>query len=260
MTRRRDWVRVSNHILDDPDLDGMKQDAKQSIAGAFVAVIGYCSRERTDGRISAKKLRENASLRARRELLRLGWVAEDGDGYLVPNYLQWQQSAAEAEAASVAGRRAVGERWSRDTKRNTGRNTERKPEPIRNVDTDRDRDIRVDVVTPGTGRAGARGDADPDDPPRDYRRGPARPVEPTRVYAPGHGPGRDMRPTPVPPPWAAPRSNPAPEVAEDGARLARRLLAEREPAPNRSPARNEAEASLDTETEPDDPGSEQPPF
>jgi len=137
-------------------------------------------------------------------------------------------------------------------------------------------------------RAGARPD---DDAQPDYRRGPGRAERPVGMRAGDRPPsasslcrrcggrhetgacpnlGDDDRPprsrarpagsTPQPPAWMATGPRPAPHVAEDGARLARRLLAEREPAPNRSPARNEAEASLDTEPEPDDPGSEQPPF
>jgi len=88
---------------------------------------------------------------------------------------------------------------------------------------------------------------DTDEPPA---RGPRTPV-----YA---GPRRIVQP---------------PEVAERGAAYAKQLLAEAaaarhagdgdrpaEPGPNRSPERNEVEASLNTRTEPDDPGSEQPPF
>jgi hypothetical protein len=52
-------------------------------------------------------------------------------------------------------------------------------------------------------------------------------VEPTKVYAPRSNP----RPTPTPPTWTAPRSNPPPEIAKEGAALAKRLLAERQRPP-----------------------------
>jgi len=66
-----------------------------------------------------------------------------------------------------------------------------------------------------------------DDAQPDWQRGPGQRVLSGKVYAPGHGPGRDTRPTPTPPTWTAPRSNPAPEIAHRGAALAKAALAGR---------------------------------
>ena len=76
-----------------------------------------------------------------------------------------------------------------------------------------------------------------DDAQPDWQRGPGQRVLSGKVYAPGHGPGRDTRPTPTPPTWTAPRSNPAPEIAERGASLARALLADRQRPPGAPPPR-----------------------
>jgi hypothetical protein len=77
-----------------------------------------------------------------------------------------------------------------------------------------------------------------DDAQPDWRRGPGRAVEPTKVYAPGHGPPgprSNPRPTRMPPPWAAPnRPALAPERVAALAADAKRALADR-PRPEGAP-------------------------
>ena len=69
-----------------------------------------------------------------------------------------------------------------------------------------------------------------DDAQPDWRRGPG-----SRAPAPGQtGIRRDGKPTPTPPTWTAPRSNPPPEIAANGAALAKALLADR-PRPEGAP-------------------------
>src|SRR5262245_52692074 len=103
---RRPFVRLADDISADSDLDGLRQTQKCVAIGTFASVLGYCHRERTDGLVSARQWAKLGSLEGRRLLLRLGWVQANGSGYVVPNYLRWQQSRAESEAASAAGRKA----------------------------------------------------------------------------------------------------------------------------------------------------------
>jgi len=88
-----------------------------------------------------------------------------------------------------------------------------------------------------------------DDDGEPWRRGPGRVIQPTKVYQPGHGPGRDNRPTPTPPSWQSPRTNPDPEIAKRGAALARELLGKRPAKPDAKPKRDDGGMVPPTATE-----------
>jgi len=165
----RPFVRVSNRIEDDPDLDGLSVANKVATTGAFVFALGYCDRERTDGKISASRFRKIGTAEARRILLRIGWVEPDGDGYRIPGYLQWQQSRADIERLSAAGRAGAAARYGS----HTNRNADRIPaEPAnRNANRNADRiatDTETETSTPpvvglASDRAGAREAGNDDD-------------------------------------------------------------------------------------------------
>jgi len=74
-----------------------------------------------------------------------------------------------------------------------------------------------------------------------WRRGPGRAITPTKVYQPGHGPGRDNRPTPMPPSWQSPRTIPDPEVVERGMAKVRAAFAKRTPKPGEPPPKPRTE-------------------
>jgi DNA-binding MarR family transcriptional regulator len=67
-----------------------------------------------------------------------------------------------------------------------------------------------------------------DDDQPDWLRGPRQAARALtgRIIAPGQRPVSD-RPTPTPPHWHSPRTNPPPEISHDGATIARKLIADR---------------------------------
>ena len=207
---RGPFIRVTNRIDLDRDLDGLSPTQKFAVIGAFVAAVSVSNRDRTDGKLTSKTWAEIGTPRLRATLLGIGWVTEAGDGYEIPAYLHWQPSADEIGAATERGRAAIAERWSRDTERNTKRNTERigdddtKRNTARSSASDNDRRSLT-----GPSRAGAR-EAGPgflpdrdDDAQPDYRRGPGSASAPIsgRVIPPGSPPWRAQQtgPTPTPP-------------------------------------------------------------
>jgi hypothetical protein len=84
------------------------------------------------------------------------------------------------------------------------------------------------------GSVGAEIDRARDDDQPDYRRGPGRAIS-GRILRPGQRP--DDRPTPTPPHWQSPRTNPPPEMAHHHATIARKLLADRPRPAGAEPAR-----------------------
>jgi len=167
----RPFVRVSNRLEDDSELDGLTRSQKVATAGAFVFALGYCDRERTDGKISASRFRKIGTAEARRLLLRIGWVEPDGDGYRIPAYLRWQQSKADIERLSAAGRAGAAARYGTDANRNANRNADRIPAEPANRNANRNADriatetetetSTASVVGLASDRAGAR-EADDD--------------------------------------------------------------------------------------------------
>jgi hypothetical protein len=97
--------------------------------GLYVLCNGYCDRQRTDGKIPRlAMLRVIAQGRPVddliAELVRVDMLKETPEGWEIPDYLEWQRSAAEIEARSQGARAAANKRHS-DAKRNAERNAER---------------------------------------------------------------------------------------------------------------------------------------
>jgi len=209
---RRPFVRVSDSLWDDPDLDGLNASEKSNAIASWVAVLGYCHREKTDGLVTSKRWPRLGTARGRRLLLRIGWAEVNGAGYYVPKYLLWQQSRADAEAASAAGRKANAVRWG-SPKRNPDRRSE--PEsPNRNPENI----YGVHRGNPGYPRAPAPA------------RGPTPTPPPLGQCGTCHRTGHDSADCPYmgppDPDWSRLRSVPRPpdETAERGAALARELM------------------------------------
>lgn len=83
--------------------------------GLFTLCLCYCDRQLTDGRIPRRALRVIAPGidcgKAMAELERVGLMAPTPDGWTVPDYLEWQRSRDEVEAAAERARKAARYRW-----------------------------------------------------------------------------------------------------------------------------------------------------
>jgi hypothetical protein len=217
----RPFVKVSNHIEDHDGLDGLSPLQKLATIGTLVVALGYCDRERTDGRISAARWSKIGTASTRAALLGRGYVERVGDDYHVVNYLHWQLSRAQIEAASRAGRAGAAARWAEDATSNADRKADRIPPDDANRIADR---IATETET--------------DNPPT--------PLGANRIRDDGSGEfhsraarrarERDDRATPMPPAWTSPR-RPGAEPTEDY-RAARAALAKRAPGLDQAEGRD----------------------
>jgi hypothetical protein len=105
MTAMKGWFKVSDNILGDPKLMQCSGPAQL----AFFYGLAFCSRQRTDGLIIEEALPQicqgfpQADIKLiAQTLIRFGLWKKHKKGYIVKNYLVWQSSRKQIEAALKA--------------------------------------------------------------------------------------------------------------------------------------------------------------
>lgn len=142
MRARANYVRVDNDLGSAPKTLELSDDLLFSAIGVLVLALGYADRQRTDGAISRSAMRRTVTLGLDAdaiiaELVRVGFLEPTADGWQIVNYLDWQRSAAEIDAAieqrREAGRRSAEER----AKRAAEKETEQRTNPTERIGEDR---------------------------------------------------------------------------------------------------------------------------
>ena len=115
---RPGYIKVSNDIGGSQEALDLPEDTFLAGIGLYVACLGYCDRQRTDGRIPRRALRVIAPGidcgHVVADLERVGFLESTPDGWTIPGYLDWQRSREQIENASEKGRRASNTRWRRE--------------------------------------------------------------------------------------------------------------------------------------------------
>lgn len=98
------WVRLEDSFADHPKIERVGPLA----SWLHVAALCYCARHLTDGRlpkVKASRLADVASPETHVDaLLRVGLWHEDGDDYVIHDYLDYQPSRADVETERSAAR------------------------------------------------------------------------------------------------------------------------------------------------------------
>jgi hypothetical protein len=92
------WVKLDDHFDEHEKVVGLSEAAFR----AFVEGLCYCSRNLTDGRIPAAKLKRLTRTRTAGELVDAGLWHPNGDGVRVHDYLEFQPSSATIRAKRAA--------------------------------------------------------------------------------------------------------------------------------------------------------------
>lgn len=104
------WLKLTDGFAEDPKIEGLSHRAFR----LHVTALLYCSRNMTDGRVSEKALGVSAisagvPRTVATELVQAALWERNGDGYMIPKYLDYNPSAAEVrdqrEKRAEAGRR-----------------------------------------------------------------------------------------------------------------------------------------------------------
>jgi len=108
------WFRVHDHIDEHPKIEPLSDPAFRLL----IETWAYCRRNRNDGRIADAVWKKRGTARPRRELEQAGLVEQHQGHVQVHDYLDWQQSAEEIDAAKAKKSKAGGygnhKKWHAD--------------------------------------------------------------------------------------------------------------------------------------------------
>jgi hypothetical protein len=113
---KRAFITLHDGMPEHRKIEGLSSDAFRLL----IELWCWCSRNRTDGDVPEATFKKRGTIKARRELVRVGLVKTKGDDYYMHDYLEHQRSAAEidemtrkrAAAGSIGGRSAASARAS----------------------------------------------------------------------------------------------------------------------------------------------------
>lgn len=91
------WVKLDDHFADHPKILGLSDSAYR----AYVDGLCYCTRYLTDGKIAEAPLKKLARGKIVGELVTAGLWEQNGNGIVVHDYLDYQFSRSEIEAARL---------------------------------------------------------------------------------------------------------------------------------------------------------------
>jgi len=105
------WLRLDDSFAEHPKVVGLTDGAFRCL----VELYCYASRNLTDGAIPTAAARRHGSAKQINELVIAGLLHEVAAGYEIHDYLEYNQSRAQAEAErerkSIAGKKGARSRW-----------------------------------------------------------------------------------------------------------------------------------------------------
>lgn len=116
------FMRVDVDILDNYKIDELleQRNGHQAFT-AYIGLLGWCVRNLSDGYIPARAVRltRRATPALVRQLVEAGLLAAYGDGWCIPDYLEYQKAAAswiaEGQARSKGGAKGNCRKWHDDS-------------------------------------------------------------------------------------------------------------------------------------------------
>lgn len=112
---KRTYITLHDGMPDHPKIGALSDKAFRT----WIELLCWCSRYKTDGKVTKAWFEKVAPLKARRELLD-GLVDDLGTEYAIHDYLEHQRSAAEidelSKKRSEAGKRGLAKRYQKDNK------------------------------------------------------------------------------------------------------------------------------------------------
>ncbi len=110
------WIRLSDRMGEHPKT----LQVPRAHRWALIEVLGYCSRNLTDGFIPSEMMPRLIDSDELASLMFAGFIKKCTGGYVFHDYLDWQESRQSVEERSAkrsqAGRRGAAKRWQSDGK------------------------------------------------------------------------------------------------------------------------------------------------
>jgi hypothetical protein len=99
------WTKLDDGFWSNPKVEDVGNEA----AGAYVRMLSYCGQHLTDGHVKHSAARYVTTSRILKRLVEFGFIEPTGEGWVVPDYLEFNKSREEVEATrrarSEAGKR-----------------------------------------------------------------------------------------------------------------------------------------------------------
>lgn len=99
------WTKLDDKFWSDPKVE----EAGNEAAGAYARMLAYCGDHLTEGKLTDGAARYIARPKIIERLAEFGFIVPNGNGWVIPNYLEFNPTKAEVEATrrarSEAGRR-----------------------------------------------------------------------------------------------------------------------------------------------------------
>lgn len=106
------WVRLDTQFPHNPKVLALVEDKRWRALAVYACSLAYCGAHGTDGFIPAGALPfVHATKREAHQLVDVGLWAEDGGGYQIRDWTDYQPSNAEAEARKARMRELADIRW-----------------------------------------------------------------------------------------------------------------------------------------------------
>jgi hypothetical protein len=99
------WAKLDDKFWSNPKVEAVGNEA----AGAFARMLSYCGDQLTDGRISEGAARFIARPKTIERLVEFGFIAPNGSGYVIPDFLEYNKSKAKILETRAADRKRKGE-------------------------------------------------------------------------------------------------------------------------------------------------------
>jgi len=100
------WLKLDDHFGNHPKVN----KAGNAATGLWVRCATYSAQYLTDGHIPIEIARQMGSTREINALLAAGLWVQNGDGYVIPDYLEFNPSRAQVEADREAARERMDRR------------------------------------------------------------------------------------------------------------------------------------------------------
>lgn len=97
------WVKLDDGFWANPKVLAVGNEA----AGAFARILSYCGQQLTDGHVDDQTAKYIAKASVYRKLEAHGFIERNGQGWQIPDYLEFNPSREKVEKERAAARKRM---------------------------------------------------------------------------------------------------------------------------------------------------------
>lgn len=98
------WAKLDDKFWSNPKVEMVGNEA----AGAYARMLSYCGDQLTDGKLTDGAARYIAKAKVIDRLAEFGFIVQNGSGWVIPDYLDYNRSKAQVLAKREADKKRKG--------------------------------------------------------------------------------------------------------------------------------------------------------